>query len=62
MDNNSNKFLKYILDKEYEKRNYKKRTTKKYEEYNKLCIDISYNIIWNDFINDNIDLSFSNIK
>ncbi len=62
MDNNSRNFLKYILDKEYEKRNYKKRTMRKYKDYRNLCIDMSYNIDWKDFVNDKIDISFSDIK
>ena len=58
----NNKFFKYLLDKEYEKRNYKKRTMQNHDFYKKLCIDTSYNITWKDYINYNIDVSFSNIK
>lgn len=55
-------FLKYLQDKEYEKRNYKKRTIQKYENYKKTCIDTSCNISWTDYINDIIDISFSDIN
>jgi hypothetical protein len=57
-----NKFLKYLLDKDYEKLNYKKRTIQKYNDYKKTCIDISCNISWTDYINDIIDISFSDLN
>jgi hypothetical protein len=55
------KFFKYLLDKDYELRNYKKRTMRNLEEYKQFCIDNSCNISWKDYIND-ISYSIINNK
>ena len=57
----NNKFLKYLLDKDYEKQNYKKRTTRNLEDYKTFCIDNSSNTSWKDYIND-ISYSITNKK